>query len=52
MFVQSAIRGPSGRTLVHIAKTAEPTEGVWEIHAGVPRAKKSVPKIGPVEDLH
>ena len=35
-----------------MAKKAEPTEGVWEIHAGVPRAKKVVRKTGPVEDLH
>jgi hypothetical protein len=35
-----------------MAKKAEPTEGVWEIHAGVPRAKKATRKIGFVEDLH
>src|SRR5882762_4652920 len=34
-----------------MAKRAEPTEGVWEIHAGVPRAKKGKSKIGSVEDL-
>jgi len=39
------------RTLLRMAKRAEPTEGVWEIHAGVPRAKKVVRKTGPVEDL-
>jgi len=35
-----------------MAKRAEPSEGLWEIHAGVPRAKKVVRKIGTVEDLH
>lgn len=31
---------------------AEPTEGSWEIHHGVPRIKKTGRKLGPVEDLH
>jgi hypothetical protein len=35
-----------------MAKKSQPTEGVWEIHTGVPRAKKTVRKIGAVEDLH
>jgi len=35
-----------------MAKKAQSTEGVWEIHTGVPRAKKAVRKIGAVEDLH
>jgi hypothetical protein len=35
-----------------MAKKAEPTEGVWEIHTGIPRAKKARQKIGAVEDLH
>ena len=35
-----------------MAKMREPTEGVWEIHAGVPRAKKPTKKISSVEDLH
>ena len=35
-----------------MAKKAQPAEGVWEIRAGVPRAKKAVRKIGAVEDLH
>ena len=35
-----------------MAKRAEPTEGMWEIHAGVPRAKNARRKIGAVEDLH
>ena len=35
-----------------MAKKAEPTEGVWEIHAGVARARKVKPKIASVEDLH
>ena len=39
-------------SLVRMAKKAEPTEGVWEIHAGVPRAKKARSRIGSVEDLH
>jgi hypothetical protein len=40
------------RNLVRMAKKAQPTEGVWEIHTGVPRAKKAVRKISAVEDLH
>jgi hypothetical protein len=35
-----------------MARKVEPTEGVWEIHAGVPRAKRSKSTIGSVEDLH
>jgi hypothetical protein len=35
-----------------MAKKAEPAEGVWEIHAGVPRAKRIRRRIGAVEDLH
>ena len=35
-----------------MAKKAEATEGVWQIHAGLPRAKKAVRKSGAVEDLH
>jgi len=31
---------------------AEPTEGIWEIHHGVPRQKKRAKKLGTVEDLH
>jgi hypothetical protein len=31
---------------------AEPTEGVWEIHHGVPRIKKGARKLATVEDLH
>ena len=31
---------------------AEPTEGVWEIHHGVPRIKKGTRKLATVEDLH
>jgi hypothetical protein len=34
-----------------MAKKKEPTEGVWEIRAGAPRAKKATRKIGSVEDL-
>ena len=30
---------------------AEPTEGIWEIHHGVPRIKKTGRKLGTVEDL-
>src|SRR5205085_4698306 len=37
---------------MRMAKKSEPTEGVWEIHAGVPRAKKPTKKISSVEDLH
>ena len=33
-----------------MAKKAEPAEGVWEIHAGVPRAKKALRKIGAVKE--
>ena len=33
-------------------KKAEPTKGIWEIHTGVPRAKKAARKIRLVEDLH
>lgn len=35
-----------------MAKKIEQTEGVWEIHRGAPRPKKSRTKIGNVEDLH
>ena len=35
-----------------MAKKSEATEGVWSIHAGVPRAKKRVRTIRSVEDLH
>ena len=35
-----------------MAKKADATEGVWQIHAGLPRAKKAVRKSGAVEDLH
>jgi len=35
-----------------VAKTAQPTEGVWEIHRGKPRPKKSGSRIGSVENLH
>jgi hypothetical protein len=35
-----------------MAKRAASTEGVWEIHAGVPRVKKAARELGPVEDLH
>ena len=35
-----------------MAKIGQPTEGKWEIHAGVPRAKKPGRRIGAVEDLH
>jgi hypothetical protein len=35
-----------------MAKKAEQTEGVWEIHAGVPHAKKAKRKTRAVEDLH
>ena len=34
-----------------MTKKAETAEGVWEIHAGVPRAKKSARRVAPVEDL-
>jgi len=37
--------------LQQMAKKAQPTEGVWEIHARGPRAKRAVRKIGSVEDL-
>src|SRR2546430_16195541 len=43
--------GQRGR-LLRVAKTAEPTEGVWEIHRGKPRPKKSGSRIGSVENLH
>jgi len=35
-----------------MTKKAETAEGVWEIHAGVPRAKKSARRTGAVEDLY
>ena len=36
-----------------MTKNAETSEGEWEIHAGVPRAKKkSARRTGAVEDLH
>ena len=35
-----------------MAKKRESTEGVWAIHAGVPRAKRRTRKTGSVEDLH
>ena len=36
-----------------MTKKAETSEGEWEIHAGVPRArKKSARRLSPVEDLH
>ena len=44
--------GGHGGSVLKMAKRAEPSEGLWEIHAGVPRAKKVVRKIGTVEDLH
>lgn len=34
-----------------MAKKVEPTEGVWEIHRGKPRPKKSRRRIASVEDL-
>src|SRR5436309_6751600 len=44
--------GGQRRTLLRVAKRAEPTEGVWEIHRGKPRPKKSGSRIGSVENLH
>jgi len=35
-----------------VANKVEPTEGLWEIHRGKPRPKKSRRGIGAVEDLH
>jgi hypothetical protein len=39
------------RRLTPVAKKVEPTEGVWEIHRGKPRPKRSRRRIGSVEDL-
>ena len=44
--------GGQRRRLLRVAKKVEPAEGVWEIHRGKPRPKKSRGRIGAVEDLH
>ena len=44
--------GAKRRTLLRMVKKREPTEGVWEIRAGVARAKRARRKIRSVEDLH
>jgi hypothetical protein len=35
-----------------MAKKPEQTEGIWEIDAGVPRAKRATRRVSRVEDLH
>jgi hypothetical protein len=40
------------RSVLRVARKAETSEGVWEIHRGKPQPKRSRRRIGSVEDLH